>query len=195
MRYRDEQKELLLKQQAIKMIVTEGLEGFGINKLAKAAGVSPGTIYIYYESKDDFLSKLSMEFGSKILESSLKGFHSNMHFDEGLKLQWENRYAYFKKYPVEFQFVEKVRYSAIYENITSSLNEKYGNLLGAWIDSAVKDKELAPMPFEMYWSLAFAPLYQLMKFDGQIHSSQSKFILNRDLLNKTLNRVLKGLKP
>ncbi|RNC67003.1 TetR/AcrR family transcriptional regulator [Proteiniphilum sp. X52] len=194
MRQKDEQKELLLKQKAIEMVVAEGLEGFGINKLAKAAKISPGTIYIYYKNKDDFMYKLSMELGFRILDSSLENFNPNMHFDEGLRLQWKNRYNYYKKFPLEVQFVEKVRYSPIYNTITNSLNDQYGNLLGNWINLSIKRKELFFVSFEIYWSLAFAPLYQLLKFDEQKESSKA-FVLNQEVINTALNQVLKGLKP
>lgn len=193
MRQKDEQKELLLKQKAIEMVVNEGLEGFGINKIAKAAKVSPGTIYIYYENKDDFMYKLSMEFGFKILNSSLENFNPTMHFDEGLRLQWKNRYNYYKKFPLEVQFIEKVRYSPIYNKITNSLNDQYGHLLSDWIELAVKRKELVFTSFEIYWSLAFAPLYQLLKFDGQKESTTG-FVLNNEVIDTTLNHVLRGLK-
>jgi TetR/AcrR family transcriptional regulator, multidrug resistance operon repressor len=37
------------------MVVNEGLVNFGVNKLAKAAGISPATIYIYYKDKEDLI--------------------------------------------------------------------------------------------------------------------------------------------
>jgi len=46
MRIRDEQKEKAIREKALKMIVKDGIEGFSMQKLAKAANVSPGTLYI-----------------------------------------------------------------------------------------------------------------------------------------------------
>ncbi|MGZ3932351.1 MAG: TetR/AcrR family transcriptional regulator, partial [Bacteroidia bacterium] len=43
MRTRDEQKESAIRQKAIEMIVKEGFDGLSMQKLAKAAGVSPAT--------------------------------------------------------------------------------------------------------------------------------------------------------
>jgi TetR/AcrR family transcriptional regulator, multidrug resistance operon repressor len=47
MRTRDEQKEITIREKALEMIVEQGFDGFSMQKLAKAAKVSPGTLYIY----------------------------------------------------------------------------------------------------------------------------------------------------
>ncbi|HVI43422.1 MAG TPA: TetR/AcrR family transcriptional regulator, partial [Chitinophaga sp.] len=196
MRLRDEQKELLIKQKAIDMIVSEGLEGFGVNKLAKAADVAPGTIYIYYRNKEDLIMQLCLEVSSNILRSSIRGLQPEMSFGDGMRLQWKNRYQYAVRHPQEVQFIEKVRYSSIYEKITEALTVEYGSALGAFIQASRKRNELAEMSFEMYWSLAFAPLYQLINFSQQITAKGTRrFVLTEAKLNEALHRVLKGLKP
>ena len=52
MRIRDEKKESLIKQKAIEMIVKYGFDGLSMQKLAKAAKVSPATIYIYFKDRN-----------------------------------------------------------------------------------------------------------------------------------------------
>ena len=47
MRTRDPNKEEQVKQKAIEMLVKLGIEGFGMNRLAKESGVSVATLYIY----------------------------------------------------------------------------------------------------------------------------------------------------
>jgi hypothetical protein len=52
------------------------------------------------------------------------------------------------------------------------------------------------LPFEVYWSVAYAPLYQLIKFHMQGNSYiNSSFTLDDKLMDKTLKLVLKALKP
>jgi AcrR family transcriptional regulator len=196
MRLRDENKQQAIRDKAIEMIVKEGLEGFGVNKLAKAAGISPGTIYIYYQDKEELILKLCLEKSANILEASLKNVHPAMSFAEGLKLQWENRYAFFKQYPLDVQFVEQVRYSPLYHSVTQMLSEKYGEQLGNFINGAIQRQELIPLPFEVYWSLAFAPLYQLINFHTQVQADGKKrFAISDVAFYQTLSSVIKGLTP
>ena len=40
------------------MFVKGGFNGFSMQKLAKAANVSPATIYIYFKDKEDLIQQL-----------------------------------------------------------------------------------------------------------------------------------------
>ncbi|TZF84656.1 TetR/AcrR family transcriptional regulator [Pedobacter sp. BS3] len=195
MRQRDENKAELIKKKAVEMIVKQGLEGFGVNKLAKEVGLSVGTIYVYFKNKEAILTTLCNEISANILASSLKGLSADMEFAEGIKLQWKNRYYFYKLYPEQVAFIEKVRYSDIYLSVTENLNKRYGTLLGAFINKAVQDGQLAKMPFEVYWALAFAPLYQLINFGMNNTTTSSTFQLTEAKLEFTLKQVLQGLKP
>jgi AcrR family transcriptional regulator len=64
MRTRDENKESAIRQKAIEMIVKKGFDGLSMQKLAKAADVSPATIYIYYKDRDDLIVQLWMGNGA-----------------------------------------------------------------------------------------------------------------------------------
>lgn len=196
MRTRDEQKELAIRQKAIEMIAKEGLDGFGVNKLAKAAGVSPATIYIYYKDREDLILSLGQQVSEHMLEVSLKDFDPAMPFDEGLRIQWINRASYFMEYPLEVEFIEHLRYSHYHHKIAGAVTQKFKEAMGTFIKNAIGRKELIPLPFEVYWSLAFAPLYQLIKFHNQGFSMEKEhFSLSNEYMMQALQLVLKALKP
>lgn len=196
MRPRDENKELLIRQKAIEMIAAQGLDGFGVNKLAKAAGVSPATIYIYYKDKDDLIIKLCIEVANKMMEYSFKNFSPEMDFADGLKMQWRNRMTYFISFPLEMEFIEIMRYTHYYEEVSKMLTNNFGSILGPFVQNAMEKNQLIQLPFEVYWSIAFAPLYQLIKFHYQGRSyANGNFELNDDLMMQALQLVIKALKP
>lgn len=196
MRTRDENKEEAIRQKAIKLIVDNGLEGFSIHKLAKAAMVSPATIYIYYKDKEDLVINITADVFNKMQEHSLRDFNADMSFEEGLRVQWKNRAAFFLENPLEVQFVEHLRYSPVYSKIAQCIKNEFKMIMGKFVHNAVENKQLIPLPFEVYWSVAFAPLYQLMKFHTQGFSYVSPgFTLTNEILEETLQYVLKALKP
>ena len=57
--------------------------------------------------------------------------------------------------------------------------------------------ELVRVPVEVYWSVAFAPLYQLLKFHlhGRGLSGTPRFVLDEKLMDQTLELVVKALTP
>ena len=196
MRTRDENKEQLVRQKAIELVVKDGLEGFSMQKLAKAAGVSPATLYIYYKDKDDLITSIGREIGSKFSQVVLQDFDPNLSFSEGMKIQWRNRARYSFDHPLEVDFYEQVRSSSFREKVSVGFGESFKIAMGEFMHRAIKRGELTPVPLEVFWSIAYAPLYNLIRFhnEGTSVGGQS-FTIAEDVLNQTLTLVLKALKP
>jgi AcrR family transcriptional regulator len=196
MRTRDVNKEHAIQEQAIEMIVKHGLDGFSMQKLAKAAGVSPATLYIYYKDRDDLITQLATKISHRLMETSLKGMHPKMSFADGLELQWKNRMEFYLKYPMDVEFIEQIRYTPTYDSVRDTIRQNFGDVLGKFVHNAINRGELQPLPFEVYWAIAFAPLYQLIKFHAQGNSPTNDcFRITDDMVSQTLKLVLKALKP
>lgn len=195
MRTRDTDKEDLVRQKTIEMIVNDGLDGFSMQKLAKAANISPATLYIYYKDREDLLMKVVLSVVDDMMSLTLEGFDPEFPFAKGMELQWRRRLDYFMRFPLETQFMEQVRYSPMYEKIHEAIGAKFGRVLGPFVHKAIANKELREVPFEVYWAVAFAPLYQLIKFHNQGGKKNKDFKLTEDIMLLALEMVLKGLKP
>jgi AcrR family transcriptional regulator len=196
MRVRDENKELSIRKKALKMIVKQGFDGFSMQKLAKEASISPATIYIYFKDREDLILQLFLEETKKMSEATLKGFNSNLAFSEGLKIQWMNRARYCMKHPLEVEFLEKMRHSPLYQKSLILMGDEFRNIMKEFVHNAIERKELVEVPLEVYWSVAFAPLYNLVKFHMLGTSvGGHKFSLNNEIMEGTLGLVLKALKP
>lgn len=196
MRTRDEYKERSIREKALQMIVKQGIEGFSMQKLAKAAKVSPGTLYIYFKDKEDLILELCREAGDKMLDITLKGFDPSMNFAEGLKVQWINRAKYCLKYPEQMHFLEQIRHSPLQDKLIDMMGEKFKNTMDVFVKNAIKRKELVNVPLEVYWSVAFAPLYNLVKFHMTGKSiGGNKFVLSDKIMKSTFELVLKALTP
>ena len=195
MRTRDESKEKAIHDEALKLIVTQGFDGLSMHKLAKAAGVSPATIYIYYKDREDLIKQMAAKEIDNLLEASLKNFDPQMSFSEGLKIQWKNRSRYFMEHPLQMKFMEQIRYSP-YHKEPSLEKSSFVKIMGEFIKKAIANRELKPLPLEVYWSLAFAPLYKLVEF--HVHKkgmNGRKYQLTDEDLEVALSSVLQGLKP
>lgn len=58
MRTKDETKVQLILTTALKMVARVGLAGLKMSDLAKEAGVATGTVYIYFEDKNQLIREL-----------------------------------------------------------------------------------------------------------------------------------------
>ena len=196
MRARDQNKELSIREQALQMIVKHGFDGLSMQKLARAAGVSPATIYIYFKDREDLIIQLCTEESRKMAEATLRNFDPSMSFSEGLKVQWMNRAKYCMANPDKMHFLEQIRHSPLQEKAAQVMGSNFKNIMSAFVHNAIKRKELVKVPLEVYWSVAFAPLYTLVQFHIRGTSVGGiKFKFSEKIMLETLALVLKALKP
>jgi AcrR family transcriptional regulator len=198
MRTRDDSKRQAIYEKALKMIVEKGFDGMSMQKLARAAGVSPATIYIHFKDRDDMIWQLWNEEMKKMVTVTLEGFSPEMSFEEGLKVQWMNRARYCLENPLSMHFMEQIKYSPYHQLFMKQVDNKFSEILGAFVHNAIRKKELVKLPLEVYWSVAFAPLYQLVKFhmSGRgVRAGTGKFVLDQKAMTQTLELVIKALKP
>jgi AcrR family transcriptional regulator len=194
MRARDPAKERAIRQRALDMIVKSGFDGFSMQKLARAAGVSPATIYIYFRDRDDLIMRLHEEASAHMAEVTLRNFDPQMSFEEGLRVQWINRAHYCIEYQKESHFLEQIRHSPLHQRAHEISKGRFIAAMSTFVGNAIRRGELVRIPVEVYWSVAFAPLYNLVKF--HMHGGLTgPFVLDEKILNQTLGLILKALKP
>ncbi len=78
MRPKDEQKEKLILEKALSLIVRVGFSGLKMTDLAKEAGLATGTIYIYFEDKNALIQKLYLFLTKKTTVDLLVDIDQNM---------------------------------------------------------------------------------------------------------------------
>jgi TetR/AcrR family transcriptional regulator, multidrug resistance operon repressor len=185
-----------IREKAVEMIVSQGFDGFSMQKLAKAANVSPATLYIYYKDREDLIMQLWIESFKEMAEATLKNFDPAMSFAEGLRLQWKNRAKFCLKNPQQMQFMEQLRHSPLQEKALDMMGAGFKNAMKTFVLNAIKKNQLVKVQVEVYWSIAFAPLYGLIKFhqEGK-NMGGDKFTLTEKIMDETLALVIKALTP
>jgi len=194
MRHRDIHKENLVKSKAIELIVKEGLEGFSMNKLAKACKISVNTLYIYYEDRDDLIVKIAREEGKRMSDTLLGKFDPNASFEDGLRVQWTIRAEYLKGKPLLRSFFDQLQSSTYQEQIADSLNDLTGAVT-LFMKNVIARGEMVDVPAEVYWSVALAPLYSLINFHHKQRGlNGGAFKVDEKIFWKTFDLVVKALR-
>lgn len=107
MRQKDEEKKESIKQAVIKLILEQGFHGASIAKIAREAGVSPATVYIYYANKDDMLREIYEEYADQAYFYLLGIINSNMSGKELIDTMVRCFYDYINEEQRVFHFVEQ----------------------------------------------------------------------------------------
>jgi len=196
MRPKNLEKEEAIRTTALQIIAEEGLENLSMQKLAKAAGISPRTIYIKYENKEDLLVKLYIEAVLDNYEKAvLENFKPEMDFATGVKKLWTNGFKYLSNNRPHFSLIQ-------YGKSSPQLNMAYANAkikegqyfvpIHHFLRRHVANGTITDFPSEVHRALLFSPLLDLVTeyFDYQVRPQQ---IITEKLLAACAEAVIKGM--
>jgi TetR/AcrR family transcriptional repressor of multidrug resistance operon len=196
MRTRDTNKEEIVKQKALEMLVSQGVEGFGMNRLAKECGISVATLYIYYSDKEDLIRKIGIEIGQKFFNEMLTDFSPEMSFVDGLRQQWKNRSQYAINFVLETICFELLKHSTYGDAILAEITSDFRQEMTKFITNSIKNKQLIPVSFEVFWSIAYGSLYSLLELHREGKSMSGKtFVFTKEINDEAFSLVIKALTP
>jgi TetR/AcrR family transcriptional repressor of multidrug resistance operon len=164
--------------------------------LAKAANISPRTIYIKYENKEDLLVKLFVEEVLVAYEKAiLENFNPDMDFVEGVKRLWLNSFIYLKNNRHSFALIQHGKASPLLNRAFQQKNIKEGDFFGPilrFLELNVAKGVIKDFPQEVHRALLFSPIIDLVNeyFDYQIRPVQ---IITDKLLLECCDTVIKGM--
>jgi len=189
-------KEEAIRTIALQIIAEEGLENLTMQKLAKAAGISPRTIYIKYENKEDLLIKLFVEEVLVAYEKAvLENFNPEMEFAEGVKRLWLNGLRYLINNRHAFALIQYGKFSPLLNKAHQEKNIKEGDFFApilVFLKLNVEAGIIKNFPQEVHRALLFSPILDLVNeyFD---HKERPKQIITEKILLECCEAVIKGV--
>jgi AcrR family transcriptional regulator len=88
-------KRNALIKATIELVNNNGFHATPMSKIAKMANVSPATIYLYFENKQDLVNQTYIDVKAQYTRYAFETFDSNMPVEAGFELIWK-RIADFK---------------------------------------------------------------------------------------------------
>ena len=103
---------------AAKLAVEEGLENTSIAKVAEAAGVAKGSIYLQFESRQDLLAGLQADLWAQMLERP-----SEIVADD--ELDWAKKLDAVIEHWMRFEFDYHDLYHAVFHTVATDSDEPF----------------------------------------------------------------------
>ena len=176
MRQRDEQKHEAIYEAAIDLIITNGLPATSMSKIASAANVSPSTIYIYFENKEDMLNKIYLMVKKHESEALQEGIEDGDSIEYRFRKLWFNYYQYSIENPKWFLFGEQFFNSPLVEGVKEE-GLSFFEPIFAFRDEGIQEGVFKDIPLDVFVAVGFFPLRSLVK--GSIRDS---FELSKETL-------------
>lgn len=186
MRKKDDEKERSIKEAVIKLILQEGFHGASVSKIAKIAGVSPATVYVYYENKENMLQDIYQEYSEEIYGYLIDRVDQGARGRQQIELIIRGYYDYILEHKEIFSFVEQFSNCPALAN---SCNGKKGIChLHKLIGEMKQNKILKPYSED---NLLVVILYPVKAIALDIHKSlEEKEVLLQELTKIILSAIL-----
>lgn len=107
MRTRDDKKQEALYLATIKLVNEIGFAASSVAKIAKEAGVSPATLYVYFKNKEDLLVSTYVEIKLGMGAALLDAYEDTLPIHDILHKIWHKSFNYVAENRQEFQYAEQ----------------------------------------------------------------------------------------
>jgi len=115
-----DKRQALLKA-TLELVSNHGFHNTPMAKIAKIAGVSAGTIYLYFDNKQDLIDNLYLETKSSFTKAAFKDYDPESSVKQGFEQIWRNMIAYKMNHVQEALFLAQCDNTPV---ITEKVREK-----------------------------------------------------------------------
>ena len=158
----DKRQDIL--QATLELISEHGFHGTPMSLIADQADVGAGTIYRYFENKENLISELFRELKRDLSRAMLAGFDDGVVFVEKVRALWLNTLNYCIQHPQEMLFLEQYHSSPY---LTPETEEESMQMLApifAELQTAIQTGMVKDLPLEIYFVLTYNFAVSLAKY-------------------------------
>lgn len=163
MRSRDESKRAAISRATVKLINEIGFANISMSKIAKAAGLSAATIYVYYDSKEDLFRKVYLDVKKQMIEKCSSGIDPAEAVEQSVRKICRNLLDYMQKYTDEFLFIEQACNSPLANDEMIKILEQYNRTVSAIFQRGIDEGVLKAASPALLISFCYYPIQQIFK--------------------------------
>lgn len=161
MRTKDDKKQEALFLATIKLVNEIGFAASSVSKIAKEAGVSPATLYIYFKNKEDLLISTYLEIKMSMGAAMLEGFDASLPYYDIFHRVWFNTFDYASANKDEFRYTEQFSNSPYIDQVDKmKVQERFAPLMEV-LQQGIEQKVLKDVSVEVFSAFMFYPVMVL----------------------------------
>ncbi|MFX1560766.1 MAG: TetR/AcrR family transcriptional regulator, partial [Promethearchaeota archaeon] len=150
-------------EASIKLTIELGFDGISISKIAKKAKVSPATIYIYFDNKEDLLTKLYSDIRRKMSQGALEGLEEEMTTEEIFKSIWHHAFSFNLRHPEYLAYREQFERTTMMRNIRAEDFELF-KTIDSLLKRGIKEESIKTLPLPVLTAFSYAPIITLLNY-------------------------------
>lgn len=163
MRVKDDNKEEAIFQATKELLSEVGFSDISMSKIAKRAGVSAATIYVYFDNKDDMLRKLYLDVKRKLASSVIDLMDESLSVRENVEKAMRGYLQFILDNQLDYLFLEQFSNSPLLQNLCIEEEIPSVGSLQNIMEKGKKEGVLRSVDDHLLYSYCLLPLDQLAK--------------------------------
>ena len=151
---------------ALELIAEHGFHGAPMSMISEKASVGAGTIYRYFENKDELIAKLFEDLSERLVSALRQNYSPAAGSKERFLHLCRSLMEYFISHPVDFRFLEQY-FNSPYgvsmrrEKIRGKAEE--GDLFREFFETGIERKVLKDFPLHIHFGMTIGPMIFLAR--------------------------------
>ena len=169
MRIKDSNKKEAIYRATITLLNKIGFSDISMSKIAEEAEVSPSTIYVYFENKDDMMVKVYKNAKEKLSNKMFAGYGNDLPIRSSFELITRNYIRFVLENKEEFLFMEQFNNSPYVNFLDKSDIELLFQPLHDLMANGKKQRVVKNVEDSLLFAHIETPIFELAKrsFRGQ----------------------------
>lgn len=154
----------LILAATLKLLASRGFHGFSIRDVAKQAGVATGTVYLYFEDREDLIKKLHSQIIATVGEEVFIAVEKDMSLYQQFQGMCRRFWSLFQQQPE--MILSKGQFDHLPADLLRSRHEEAKVVLEPLFTFFIRGREqqvLKNFPDEILFSLAFEPYFEIAR--------------------------------
>lgn len=161
MRVKDEIKQDALFEATVKLVNEIGFAASSVSKIAKQASVSPATLYVYHQNKEELLVSTYIRIKQLMGHSVQDNFDDSQPIRDILKQVWANIFSFVGEHPAYFQYMEQFSNSPYSDLVNKEEVEAYFEPVIRIILTGIEQKIIKNVNLDILSAFIFFPIMAL----------------------------------
>lgn len=161
-----EKREALLKA-TLTLVNNGGIQEASMSKVAKMATVSPATIYLYFDCKQDMVNQLYLDVKTSFTAFAFKDFDDDKSIKDSFEKIWFNMAEFKLQQKEEASFLSQCDNTPMIDEITRQAGLKHLAPLFALWTKGIQEGIIKQMSPYLLYAFTIYPIAFLMNMENR----------------------------
>jgi AcrR family transcriptional regulator len=158
---------------ARRLFVKQGFHSTPTSAIAREAGVANGTLFHYFNTKEELINTLYKETNKSVFTISTAGVDKEKNINRKLRLLWYNTVKWAMNRPQDFLFLQQYSNSPFTSQITQEKISDHSSLYYDLINQGKDKGILKDIPTDLMYQLITYQIYGIINYLFQYKEFQN----------------------